>query len=167
MAKVFAIVGARGTGKTTFVKERLKNVNKNRIMIYDVNAEYTEFYPYPFEDFQKFMQRTKDATNSILVYEEATIFFNNRGKDATMTNILVRSRHTKNVIFLNFHSLRSLPKYILDLINYIVLFKTNDTPSLVEKFEHESLYNGFIEVKQNSDIHYYKVIEVMPTVIQK
>ena len=62
----------------------------------------------------------------MVVFEEATIFFGSKGRNEKMIELLVRSRHSQNTIILVFHSLRALPDYIYELINFIVLFKTQD-----------------------------------------
>lgn len=148
------IVGATGTGKTTEVKSRISNVNPANLMIYDVNNEYQDFYNKPFGDFKDFAAEARAATNKVIVFEEATIFLNNRSRDNQLVDILVRKRHTNNMIFLNFHSFRTIPRYIYDLSNYIILFKTNDSVELIEKkYEDERLTKLFLYNQQSEDKH--------------
>lgn len=66
---------------------------------------------------------------------------------------MVRKRHTNNLLIFNFHSLRAVPLYILDFVNYIYLRKTNDNPKLIEnKFgEFPQIYNGYLSVIENSE----------------
>jgi hypothetical protein len=156
------IIGATGTGKTTIVKEYLKKIpNKKAIFIYDVNNEYTEFYPYQFEPFDIFIERMNRAKKAVMVFEEATIFLNNRSCNRMLVDILVRKRHTNNYIFMNFHSLRSLPKYVLDLCKYVTLFKTNDSLPFVEStFRNDALTKAFLEVSKAPNAHYYKLIKL-------
>lgn len=155
------IVGGTGRGKTTFVKKMLSQVDKSRIEIYDVNNEYKEFYDKDFTDFETFMNRVKDLKNKIVVFEEATIFFNNRGCDKILTDMLVRKRHTNNYVVLNFHSIRAIPKYVYDLVNYVTIFKTNDSLKKVEEsFDLEIFTNTFKEVKDSQNFHYHKTISL-------
>jgi hypothetical protein len=156
------IVGATGTGKTTEVKRLLSKVaNKNAIFIYDVNNEYKDFYPYEFIDFSEFIEQMTRVKKGVMVFEESTIFLSNRNCNRLLVDILVRKRHTGNYIFLCFHSLRSLPKYVLDLCNYITLFHTNDSIGFVDStFKNELVTNAFIEVQNNADIHFSKFVKL-------
>lgn len=144
------IVGATGTGKTTFVKSLLKKVDPRNLYIYDVNNEYTEFYDSELENFGEFSKRATELKNAVIVFEEATIFLNNRSSNQELTNILVRKRHTNNTIFLCFHSLRSIPRNIYEISTHITIFKTSDNPELVlKKFEDERMYKAVQEVHEN------------------
>ena len=156
--KAILVVAQTGQGKTTFTKNLLSKVNKNRI-IYDVNGEYKEFYNKPFIDFETFLKQTKSLTNSMVVFEEATMFFSNRGNSKDMVEMLVRKRHTNNFYILLFHSLRAIPTYILDLCNYLVLFKTNDNPALVEsKFNGwDSIINSYNQLKEAPDHSFIEI----------
>lgn len=146
--KSFIIVGATGMGKTTFTKNALKKLHKDSILLYDVNNEYKDIYPKPFIKFEKFCELSERVSNAVIVFEEATIFLDSRGNNFSLKDVLVRKRHTNNTIFLVFHSLRLVPRYIFDLSNYVVLHKTNDSESLVSsKFENELLTKAFLEVK--------------------
>lgn len=156
------IIGATGTGKTTKVKEYLNKIpHKGSIFIYDINNEYRDFYPYKFEDFGVFIERMSRVKKGVMVFEEATIFLSNRSCNRILVDILVRKRHTNNYIFMNFHSLRSVPKYLLDLCKYVTLFKTNDSLSFVEStFRNDILTDTFREVSTAPNLHYYKMIKL-------
>lgn len=159
MSKSIAIFGAPGKGKTTFVKNRLKKVSKNALHLHDVNNEYTEFYDKPFErDITKFSKKATKITNGCIVFEEATIFFSNHTSNTDITEILVRKRHTNNTIFFVFHSVRTIPRNILDLINYVVLFKTNDTVNQIKKINHPEILEAFERVNAHPDNHYFEII---------
>lgn len=160
-ASAIIIVGATGTGKTTFVKERLKNVHSTALHLYDINKEYGDFYKQPFTSFEKFTTAAQKKTDSVLVFEEATIFLSNRSSNDGLRDILVRKRHANNTIFLVFHSLRTIPRYIFDLSNYVVLFKTNDSETLVQqRFENELLTACFLRVKNNASKFHHEFFSI-------
>jgi len=132
--KAIIIVGATGSGKSTFVKELITPVDVNRLHIYDVNREY--FPDEPLSDFDQFLITATKLDESVIIFEEATIFFSNRGNDKRMRQLLVGKRHARNIIILLFHSIRAIPYYIFDLVNFVVLFNTNDEEPIVkEKYE--------------------------------
>jgi len=160
--KAYLIVGSTNTGKSTFLRERLKQVtNKRTLIIYDVNNEHKDLYPYAFMDFVPFMEKLTKVKHAVIAIEEATIFFNNRSTSDELTRLLVEKRHSNNYIFLCFHSLRSVPRFVYDLCNYITLFKTNDSLSLIEqKFRDERINEMLIRIKENTDLHYYETLKI-------
>jgi hypothetical protein len=161
--KCFIIAGGTGTGKTTFLMERLENINKNALHLYDVNNEYTSFYGKEFTDFETFAKTGTKLKNAVQVYEEATIFLSNRGSNDNIRDILVRKRHTNCTIFFVFHSMRTVPKWVYDLSNYVVLFKTNDSEGTIDKkFENELFTECFLRVQQKSkvDSHYFEIFSI-------
>lgn len=132
--KAIIIVGATGSGKSTLVKRLIAPVDVNRLFVYDVNREYFPREPLP--DFDQFLIGATKRRESVLVFEEATIFFSNRGNDKRMRQLLVGKRHAGNVIILLFHSIRSIPYYIFDLVNAVIVFNTNDDEPIVkEKYQ--------------------------------
>lgn len=148
------VVGKQGTGKTTFIKNMIAKANPNALLIYDVNNEYSEFYPEPFVDMEAFLAKAGRHKNTIQVYEEATIFFGTRASNAELRKMIVGMRHTGNTFILAFHSLRSVPVNVYELCNYITLFKTNDAENRIDsKFDDERLTRVFREVKDSPDPH--------------
>ncbi|MCK9479766.1 MAG: ATP-binding protein [Firmicutes bacterium] len=145
--KAIILVGATGSGKSTIVKRLLANVHEERICVYDVNAEYGLSEPgKPLPDIQDFLDGVLPLYDRVLVFEEATVFFSNRGRSDKMVKLLVAKRHNRNTVMLCFHSIRAIPLYIYDLVNYVIVLKTNDPPELV-KSKHEVLYAAYEKVR--------------------
>lgn len=155
MSKALILVGSTGCGKTYFTKQLLKNVNRKALLIFDVNNEYSEYFPYPFNpDIDIFLEKASKIKQGVILIEDATAFLSNRGRSDLLTKILVAKRHTKNTIILLFHSMRSIPKYILDISTHVVIFKTNDPLTLVEKaFENDAITKAFERVQNNCKGH--------------
>jgi len=152
MSKCHIFVGATDTGKSHQIKQLLKKVNKDALFIYDVNNEYREFFPYPFVDFDRFIEAATRLKNAVLVVEEATIFLNNRSSNEFLREILVRKKHTNVFIILVFHSVRAIPRYIYELSNYITIFNTNDSPDMSAKeLKDERIEKIMLEVRNNTD----------------
>lgn len=142
--KAFIIVGMTGSGKSTLVKNFIKNVDVSRLWINDINGEYFPNRPYISTD--KFLQDAIKLKRCVCIFEEATIFFSNRGNIKEMRELLVRKRWTENVIFMIFHSIRTIPHYIYDLCNAVYVFRTNDSRDLVS-VKHEILLPAFDKVQ--------------------
>lgn len=148
--KAVIVVGGTGMGKTTLNKNYLRQVSKECLWLYDVNNEYSEFLPpnYLLPKFDSFCDKAACLSNAVIVFEEATIFLSNKGSNRILIDILVRKRHTSNLIFLVFHSLRSVPKYLLDLCNILILLKTNDPEHIVKAFDNDNLLQAYNELKK-------------------
>ncbi len=158
--KAIIIIGGTGAGKTTFIKQRLKKVHPDAVYLFDINAEYKEVYKRPFVQFDKFTENANKLTDSIIVFEEATIFLDNKGSDSTLREMLVRKRHTRNTIFLVFHAFRFVPRYIYNLCNEIVVFRSNDDSGLLDsRFNNQKLTNVFNRV-QRAPKHYFEVFKI-------
>jgi GTPase SAR1 family protein len=162
MSKAIIIVGATETGKTTFIKSMLKKVpDKQAFFIYDVNNEYSEFFPYPLIDTEEFLEKARYIKKGVFVFEEATIYLSNRSSDENLRSILVRKRHDLNTIFLVFHSMRSVPRYIYELSNYIIIFKTNDSPDMTAReLKDDRLEVIMNRVKESKDLHYHESLKI-------
>lgn len=146
--KAIIVVGRPGMGKTTTVKQMLQNIHPESRLVYDVNAEYTDLYDKEFQEFDDFLIDTTYKTDAFIVFEEATIFLGHNNNTQTIRELLVRRRHTRNTIVFVFHSLRTVPRFIFDMCNYVIIFKTNDTPKLVQKnFDSEEFTAAFLEIK--------------------
>ena len=156
-------IGRRGCGKTTKTKELLDNRPKNMpVLIYDINQEYGKYYPEPFVDFDIFLTKIADekVRHTYILIEESTIFFGTHSRYEEMINVLVRARHTGNIVQLNFHSFRSVPKNIYELLDYVIIFKTNDSLKAVEdKFDKPEIINAYQEAIQSPDKHFSKVVK--------
>jgi len=155
MSRAVAIVGGTGCGKTFFTKQLIAKVNKSALMIFDVNNEYGTYYPYPFDaDIDKFLNRAYRKKNCVILIEDATAFLSNRGRADVLQKILVGKRHTNNTVILLFHSFRALPKYIMDLCNTVVIFKTNDPEKIVsDGFQNPELTKAWRRVQDAAKNH--------------
>ena len=152
-------IGRRRTGKTTFSKKLLeKKPKKMPVFIYDINNEYNDYYNEPFIDFDKFLDKIVKLKHSYILIEEATIFFNTRSTEQEILNLMVRARHTGNIIQLNFHSFASVPKYIKNLIDFVVIFKTNDNiKDVKDRIEDEKIISIWENIKLSPNPYEMKV----------
>lgn len=157
-------IGKRGCGKTTYSKQMLDNRPKAMpVLIYDINKEYLDYYPEEFVDFDVFLMMLsgEDIRKTYIIIEEATIFFSTRSRFEEMMNVLVRARHTGNIIQLNFHSFSSVPKNIYHLLDYVIVFKTNDTSKdITDRFDNPKVLQTAFKARDSDDPHYYEVVKL-------
>jgi hypothetical protein len=141
MALLYCIIATTGEGKTTLTKKLTDN---KPLFVFDVNGEYPElthdlnqprcrYYGDPL----KFIEIASNKHNgTFCVLEEATGFLHGRSGEE-LRKFLIGKRHPiekggRNIITI-FHTIQSVPPFILDMANYIVLFKTGDDISAVKK----------------------------------
>lgn len=143
------VVGFTGMGKTHWLREQIKKTAPESRLIFDVNAEYTDLYSAEFQDdFEEFSKEAYRTKNGVIVFEESTSFISNRGASVFFLKTLVKKRHHENLIFIVFHSFRSIPVNVYDLCNYVVIFKTQDSIDLVQsRFENPKLLSAFEQIK--------------------
>ncbi len=157
------VLGGTGTGKTTYVKERIKKAGGSGI-IYDVQNEYKEFKGATFDpEISNFIKTLEKQKGSLAVIEEATMFLNNRHYNNDFEKLLVSKRHNRMYYLLCFHSFRNIPLYIKDLTNFITIGKTNDILEIVEqKFRGmPTVIEAFQRVQAHPDRFYKETIKLL------
>lgn len=140
--KAIVLIGEQGRGKSTEAKNILDNFSHKDLYCYDINGDYKNYRNNKIKglpSMEQFLQICDHVKNSVIVFEEATIFFDNKSRSETIVNLLVRNFHTKNVVIFLFHSLRSVPVNIMDFVQFIKIFHTNDRYTLIKnKFKDDS-----------------------------
>lgn len=96
-----------------------------------------------------FLTLANCCINRNIVIEEATIFFEGRTSKA-MRKLMVDRYHSKNNIIIMFHSINAVNPRILEMSNFIVLFKTGDT-ELIIKRKYAILLNAFLKLRGKPD----------------
>jgi hypothetical protein len=157
------VIGMTGEGKSEFIKDYIQG---RKCLVNDVQNEYGARTKYPNQkpillsdnvrdprsrytggSFKEFMKLVESKRNTICVFEEATMFLQGAiSKD--MYKILINKMHTGNVYIMPFHSIRKVPPGILDITNFVVLYRTADERLLVEK-KYPALLSTFDEIKAN------------------
>lgn len=139
--KAILLVGEQGRGKTTEAKEIINKFGNKDLFVYDINGDYKTFPKNKIKglpSMEQFLEICENVKNAVIVFEESTIFFGNNSRRDTIINLLVRNFHTKNVIVFLFHSVRSIPVNIMDFVQFIKIYHTNDRYTLIaNKFKHD------------------------------
>lgn len=141
MGRIYTLIASTGEGKTTLVR---KLIGGSPACVYDVNGEYSDFsndINQPrckyFGMPAKFVEICRNKHHGTwCVFEDATGFLSGKQEDA-MRQFCVAKRHPlplggRNIIFL-FHTIGSVPPFLLDMSDYIVLFKTGDDLKTVKR----------------------------------
>lgn len=140
MGKCIVVIAATGQGKSTWVKDLTKH---SPLFVYDVNGEYelsedvTLQRSKFFGDNRRFMELCKGKHGgTFCIFEEATGFMVG-AMQKEVREFIIAKRHPvtlggRNIVFL-FHTIGSVPPFIMDMADYIVLFKTGDDVGTVKR----------------------------------
>lgn len=146
--KTILVIGMTGEGKSPWIRNYIHGRN---CLVFDIQNEYGNRTKYKGQspvglstntslprsryigtDISEFLDIVALKKNTVCVFEEATVFFEGRTNDKTRS-IMINKMHTGNVYIFVFHSISAVPPRIMQLCDYIVLFKTNDEPYQVER----------------------------------
>lgn len=145
---MYLVIGAPGQGKSPWAQ---KMIEGRQCLVFDVNNEYGTRTKYPGQqpfllstdprqprsryigwDVKQFISLSMARRNTVVVMEESTAFF--RGNQSALTSRLIIGRkHTGNILVFLFHSINRVPPEIMELADWVVLFKTNDEERTVER----------------------------------
>ena len=120
-AKVFLIIGGRGSGKTFLLE---KTLPKHETIVVELfkTARWSGYKKIFFSDIVNKKVNYKDLANSYVVFEDATSYIS-----SNMTNeikrLIVNSKQLGSDVFLVFHSINIVPPFLWYLWNYLILFK--------------------------------------------
>ena len=170
------LIGHAGQGKSTYLNnEFLKNVaSKNPLnpikniytlsaaskkqYVFDVNNEFvlpndinrSNFMRHTECDINKFVKICGEIKGYNIVIEDATGFLRGR-QSATFARLLTGKIHQQNNYIILFHSINRVPPELMEMANYVVLFKTVDNIDNLKKFKNENLTKSFLELQQKKD----------------
>lgn len=119
--QVFIIVGGRGSGKTFFLENSLKETNTVVFELVKTNR-WSGYDKRFYEDYENGHINMKDIANKKIVFEDATAYINSNMKNG-LKQLVVFSKQIGSDVFIVFHSINVIPPFMWLLFNYIVLFK--------------------------------------------
>lgn len=159
------VIGAPGQGKSPFIQKyiqdrkcfvfdvqneygtRTKYANQKPIALSDnVNAERSRYTGYDMKEFINLASKKRDT---VVVFEEATGFFRGKIGDV-MSKYLLSRWHTGNDSLLVFHSINRVPPEIMEMCNYVCLFKTLDETDTVHR-KYSRLSQAFLHLQDEPD----------------
>jgi GTPase SAR1 family protein len=145
-------VGGAGQGKTSMVKKLIQDKNQ---YVFDINNEYQHLpkdIPISSQmrnvdaDIPRFVKNCSIIKNTNIVFEDATGFLQGR-QSKGMSRLMAAKRHSNNNYMILFHSINRVPPEIMEMANYLFLYKTNDNPEQVQrKFGNELLTRNVLQL---------------------
>jgi len=172
---LYVIIGAPGMGKSPFVRKLIGE--RNRCFVFDIANEYglrTKYNGqtpvnlsnnwnelrsrYTGDNMKQFIDLCSKKRNTICIFEEATGFFQGMiGKETT--RLIINRYHTGNTYAFLFHSINSVPPRIMEIANFVVLFKTNDeTETVYRKYSRLGAAFDDLQDKPHGTKHIIQMI---------
>jgi hypothetical protein len=152
--RCIALVGCTGSGKTFRTRQLVSKANPKALRIFDVNDEWEDLYPFPFDpSMDKFLDKCEKTEDGVIVIEDATSFFSTQGRSQKLVELLVAKRHSNNTYILLFHAFADFPKYIYRKCTDIIIFKTLDGIQHLNAIGNEQLTAAWQEVQNQANGH--------------
>lgn len=158
------VIGHTGQGKTTVVNKIIEGKNQ---YVFDVNNEYhhlsndkdgfTSKMRNTDLNIGRFVANCARLKNTNIVFEDATGFLQGR-QSREMSRLMAAKRHSQNNYLILFHSINRVPPELMEMSNYILLFKTNDfEDNVVRKFGTGKLHNAFLDLRNKPKFSFFKI----------
>lgn len=178
---VTVLVGAPGTGKTTYAKKIIENMGSSRgVLIFDNNREkaYREYnsmklerFPYWKKkgvyrlftgDLDAFLTALYDyGRNMSLVLEDSTSYLTGN-VDEKVRKLLTERRHRNLDILFTYHSLSRIPPMVYEMCNFLVIGKTNDSVAKLKELSKlpnpAQVLETWQKVKASPDKYYRETV---------
>lgn len=169
----FIVIGAPGQGKSEFIKEAIRG---KRAFVLDVQNEYGQRTKYPGQkalglsdnpnadqaryrpdpklptlkhDVDRFIMLASMKKDTNVVFEECTVYLEGRQQEG-IKKLIVNRLHTGNVYYFVFHSIAAVPPRIMQMCNYVVLYKTLDE-DLTVGVKYSRLYQHYRDLQESKD----------------
>lgn len=153
------VIADQDRGKSFLIKnEILPKFSARKNYIFDINKEYGKFKNeaanvFSKDEFLNFVPSER-GSNANVVFEEASAFFSKTGSTSKGTiEHICRRFHSGNLNIFVFHALDQVPTDILYYIDFIVLFRTLDDVTKIQKTfaGRKKILSAFMKVRQRTE----------------
>lgn len=156
--EITTLVGYRGTGKTT-VQRKILQSNKKKSLIVDTfdHPSWRDFpiisiddlkywksgnYRVLLSDLNEDLIKIGNSVNNCnIVYEDAKKYFQHH-IPVEVQKVIIDSKQKNIDMYFMFHMLSEIPKYLRQMNDNVIIFKTKDSPDAYKLFSNSN------EVKQ-------------------
>lgn len=182
--QVSAVLGRRGSGKTTYIKELIQGYEKahpqQKILIIDT-LDHPAYKHVPVIDIEMLARWRrantyrifggntdeilkaveKNLTNALLIIEDASKFLNRTITPEVRRFIYDSKQKNLDIIFL-FHGFMACPPEIFRMIDNIVLFKVNDDPEARKRdlMNYKEVAQVYNRVQNHANQYYNETIQI-------
>lgn len=154
--EITLIVGRRGTGKTTAQRKILMENRKKSLVVdtfphpswsdhpiveidklkYWKAGNYRIILGSNESDFETDLVKIGQyANNCNIVFEDARKYFSH-SVPKQVERIIIDSKQKNVDVYIMYHSLSQVPKYLREMYDNLILFKTGDAPDVYRRFSN-------------------------------
>lgn len=143
-AQLIIVLGTNGTGKTTFLKNRIKNINytNRKLIVTPDPMEWTDYDTIKISELKTFtgikriiyfdgliQTLAAQLVNCVIVFDDFKAFLITKQVELNaIRNLCIRRRQKMLDIFIAGHGFTEItPSFLFTFMSKIVLFKTNDS----------------------------------------
>ena len=166
MNDLIIIIGGTNQGKSYYAKQMIQD-ERIPCFVYDVQNCYgdtstkegdlilglpigtTDKRCRWFGSPNNFLTFAVLRKNTVIMIEEATMFFEGRTSELTR-KLIIDKHHYKNTIVFMFHSISAVPPRIMQMADKVVLFKTGDEEKEVSR-KYAKCLPHFLKLKGAKD----------------
>jgi hypothetical protein len=144
---LYIIVGKKGHGKSTFVKQKIENNFHEKFFVVDINNEYKKARNLrKFNSTLEMIVQGAKQKNVNLIFEE---YHSLTPEEVNLTERLIRlMRHYNITIFLLTHRIYDITPLIRNMVDHLIIFR------LQEKRDKDYISN-FIDQDINFNIEQF------------
>jgi len=188
--KFIAICGTNGTGKTFLTKHKLLPQLKRRYLVVDNDGGEPDWLHLPPLDLSKardcanfetartcylWYQNENDkgkfwkyiymnVHDAVIVLDDCRDYIPpNITNEDSLRNVFSRRRQKMNDMIIIQHSLKDIPKGLIQYLNAIILFNTDDTPEdIATRLGQKWVYDIAVDVqkKARTNPYYHTIIDL-------
>lgn len=130
------VVGDFGAGKSSMLKTRFLNRSKKEKLVYALMKKDMPDYPYE-SDFRTYVKKSVRMANSLFVIDEASTCMPTEQPDVhkkgeagifnrNLLEWFLNARKCNNMVFIVYHAIEEIPKWLVKYCDYFIRFRTND-----------------------------------------
>jgi len=179
--KMVAIVGTNGTGKTTFCRNIIESMKVPRKLVLTYHMSDWSQYPinelentkdFTFKGLQwhvpidvpKSLDRLKLMYNTLIVFDDARNFFDDRTPPDLHRIYISRRQRANHIIFIA-HDLDDIPRKAYAFISEFILFRCSPaSPDRLSKLmDRDAFDRAYARVmkKSENDRHYCESVKMI------
>lgn len=165
LGEIWIYVAGRYRGKTTLMIKDTKNVPNDRLYYNEFHGDSwntarrlkRKFMSH--DDFLEFVSTLRDC---VVVFEDASAIFKLMLSKKAI-EVLARCRNEGVTILMAFHSFRKIPNDILDMIDGLVIFGTEDKEHhVIAKTDNPKVLEAFHIIRKSGNFHEFRRIRFIP-----
>lgn len=169
--EITVITGRRGTGKTT-LQQKILAVNPKKTLVVDT-FDHPSWSSYPIISIENLKHWrsgnyrvilsnytedliliSKYSNNCNIVYEDAKKYFTS-SIPQSVVNAIIDSKQKNTDIYMMYHALSQIPKFLREMYDNLIIFKTKDGSDVYSRFSNAKELEEVHQRVMNNESQFY------------